>query len=289
LTASDANPPGASLPRALTPNEHALLVALIRSDPEGAAMLHGLWNRRVRETSEGSVTRLTFEPLPDNAIIPRPKIVAWNNMRGDVGAHAIFTDSDRVIGNIVLKIDPQSFDLVDLKMFKVDYSEIVQFPAAELIRFPQSKRGNNDCDYNDEYATCESCSARLLIYSAEVTRTEITAILGFEPTHGRAKGEPFNSRPTAAIAKWHMWFYETTRLVPSLDIRRHVDHVLERLAGREQALLDLREQPGMKVRFSCTWSSRYGHGGPMLWSRQLQALAGLGLGIEFEFDYDPDD
>jgi hypothetical protein len=278
------------LPRALTPDEHALLVALIRSDPEGGTMLQGLWNRRVREARHKGMLCLTFEPLPDGVVVPRPKIVMWNNMRGDVNAHAIFTDSDGVIGNIALKIDPDTFDLAHLRIYKVDYSQILQFPTADAIRFPRSRKGDGDRTYSDEYATCEGCSARLLIYSTEVPRAEITSLLGFEPTDGRAKGEPFNKcRPGAALAKWHMWFYRTTRLVPSLDVRRHVDHVLERLDGRADALASLRARPGTDIRFSCTWWSRYGHGGPKLWSRQLRALADLGLGVEFEFVYDPDD
>jgi len=283
LTASDANPPGAAFLRALTKDEHDLLVALIRSDPNCADLLRGLWNRRVRDTSADTVFRLTFEPMPNGVPAEQPKIISWNNMRGDVSAYAIFTDKDGVVGNIELKVAPDTFDLIEMKIWKVDYSRVCETPAADSIRLPRSNKNNFDGAYCDEYATCEGCSARLMIYSETVTREQITSLLGFGPTHGRAKGEPFNSRPTSARAKWHMWFYETAALVPSFDIRRHVDHVLERLDGRDEALARLRAEPGISIRVSCTWWSRYGHGGPTLWPRQLRALGDLELALEFEF------
>jgi len=281
LTASDANPPGAAFPRVLSPDEHALLLALLRSDKQAAPLVRGLWDRKVQETKHRGRRTLAF--LPPRAPLPdlRPEIVAYDNLDGDIRVDAIFTDSDGVVGNVILNLDPDRFDLRDLSFWKVDRSDIRQLPTADTIRFPSSVRSAEG--YSDDYATCESCMASLLIHSEEIGEADITSILGFAPTEARAKGEPFSVRPGAAKAKWHVWIYRTTGLVPSFDIRRHVDHILEKLSARPQALHELRRHSGVRSRISCFWVSRYGDGGPVLSPRQMRTLADFDLPLSFDF------
>jgi len=65
--------------------------------------------------------------------------------------------------------------------------------------------------------------------------------------------------------------------------------VLQKLEGRAAALNSLRERPGVSVRFSCSWWSRWGDGGPILSPHQMGTLGDLYLELEIAYAHDGED
>jgi len=196
-------------PRALTPDEHALIVALLRGEMNATPLLRGLWNRQVRASTRSDPIFLEFVPRNDDATDEPLNMIA--SLAGEFRIDAIFTDIDGILGNIVLTINHQRRDLRNLVVRKVDFSKVQRIPAPDSIRFPRKARSNGP--YTDDYPTCERCEAALLIYADEIHPGDVTAIMGFHPTRSGAKGQPRNpARPTVAINKRNLWFYETLRL-----------------------------------------------------------------------------
>lgn len=140
--------------------------------------------------------------------------------------------------------------------------------------------------YDDSYGTCERTDAKLRIYPGEMLPDHVTGRLGLQPTTTQSIGEVFRNslgrERTAAISGW---FLSSEGKVSSLDLRRHLDWLLQCLMPAKQALLELQECPGVSMDVSCVWWSAHGDGGPVLWPEQMCKLAELNLECGFELAF----
>lgn len=134
--------------------------------------------------------------------------------------------------------------------------------------------------YLDEYPTCARTFVTLCVYPADRNLRDISVALGHEPSS--------TSRPSARApsAKWG-WFLTSETVVPSRDLRRHLEWLIAIVAPRAKQLHALREL-GARVVVSCFWESVRGHGGPMLGPQMMGKLAQLELGLDFDLYFIPE-
>ena len=143
-------------------------------------------------------------------------------------------------------------------------------------------------DYDDDYPTCSKAYAGLRIYHDDLDPDRVTGLLGIEPSQTQVRGQVLTrstGRPfTPPIGGW---FLSTKGVIVSKDIRRHVDWILDRLAGKDQVLRSLQAE-GNRMDVFCYWLSASGHGGPILSPAIMRRLGELELEIGFDI-YGPYD
>jgi hypothetical protein len=143
-------------------------------------------------------------------------------------------------------------------------------------------------DYYDEYPTCSRTYARLLIYHDDLNPDQITGLLDIQPTYSQVTGKtitrPSGKRFTPPIGLWSL---STEGEVDSRDVRRHLDWILDRLAGKDEALKRLQAE-GHRMQVSCYWVSAEGQGGPTLSPAIMRRLGELEVELWFDF-YGPFD
>lgn len=76
-------------------------------------------------------------------------------------------------------------------------------------------------------------------------------------------------------------YLSTKDVIASKDVRRHVDWILVRLDGKDDALRSLRAE-GHRMDVFCYWLSASGHGGPMLSPAIMRRLGQLEIEIGFD-------
>jgi hypothetical protein len=140
--------------------------------------------------------------------------------------------------------------------------------------------------YNDDYQTCERTFAELLIYPEALNPAEITTRLGIEPTQMNVKGVE-RATPSGRMmpAPKSLWALSSEGTVDSLDVRRHLDWLIERLMPARAALLELQLVPRTRMGVNIVWWSAHGTGGPTLWPEQMAGLAELGLEVSFDVSF----
>jgi hypothetical protein len=139
---------------------------------------------------------------------------------------------------------------------------------------------------DDSYPTCERTCAQLLIYPGNIDPRIVTQRLGVEPTSIQRAGETIrNSLGRERTVPMNGWFLSSEGKSGSLDLRRHLDWLLERLTPHREALAALQGISGMKMSVNCIWWSAQGQGGPTLWPEQMSALAELGLECSFDIGF----
>lgn len=143
--------------------------------------------------------------------------------------------------------------------------------------------------YDDAYGTCAETRAELLIYPGDLLPAEITSRLRIEPSETSTAGEEKASKSgRKRTAKNSVWSLSSEGHVQSLDVRRHLDWLLARLAPQGEALVELQNIAGVRMSVNCAWYSRVGHGGPTLWPEQMKQLAELNLEVSFDIYFLPD-
>ena len=132
---------------------------------------------------------------------------------------------------------------------------------------------------DSDYPTCQETYATLRVYPENLDPAEVTARLGIEPSDWQRRGESRKrgSRP----AKLHGWFLSTKGAVESVDVRKHLDWLLERLASRADTILALQAE-GCTMDVSCFWVSRSGHGGPSIRPAQMSEFGRLNVELWFD-------
>lgn len=146
-----------------------------------------------------------------------------------------------------------------------------------------------DPQYNDSYPTCEFTHAKLRVYSESMSPEQMAAALQVAPTAVQHKGDVRNPKGRRPIpVQLNALFVESEGSVTSLDARKHIDWVLERLEGRAAQLSSLVAQ-GARADITCLWISASGHGGPTLSPKQCKQLAELGLDVWFDVYMGGDD
>lgn len=137
--------------------------------------------------------------------------------------------------------------------------------------------------YNDEYSTCAKTYATFRIYPGDMDPAAVTERLGIEPTSWQRKGEladaPFGRPKMVSI---NAWFLGSRGVVESMDVRRHLDWLLDVLTPKAEAIRAL-YQAGCKMDIFCYWLSRSGHGGPIISPVQMARFAELNLELGFDF------
>lgn len=143
----------------------------------------------------------------------------------------------------------------------------------------------NTC-YDDTYNTCKKTDAALRIAHLDLDPEHISARLQVQPTSSIQRGQrwPGVRRPT----KTGLWLLDTEGQIQSRDLRRHLDWIIDALAGKAAILADLRAE-GYEMDVFCNWVRLGGTGGPTLSPRNMQGLGKLGLELGFEFWSEEDD
>lgn len=137
-------------------------------------------------------------------------------------------------------------------------------------------------DYNDEYPTCTRTHAGLCIYTGDLSPDDVVARLKLASARIQIKGQRDLRRTTREVLfKTNAAFLDTAEVVQSKDLRRHIDWILERCAGKEAAIRE-EMQKGVQFVVSCFWGSAQGHGGPALTPTQMAKLGALGFEIWFD-------
>ncbi len=133
---------------------------------------------------------------------------------------------------------------------------------------------------------------KLVIYPS-CSVEEITEILGIAPSSHESQniGQIIvNSRGRQRTAKLTCWCLTSDDIVASLDVRHHLDWLLQKLEGAEDQLRQVQGLPDTQMFVNCIWYSRHVKG-PTLWPEQMAALSRLNLECSFDiyWDYDEDD
>lgn len=149
---------------------------------------------------------------------------------------------------------------------------------AELKRWADKMRIQTP--YDEDYGTCEYTHAWLRIMHETVDTDEVTAILGVRPTKAQRRGDPKKGKPDQFYSKGG-WFLSTEGILKSKDARHHLDWIIERIAGKKQAFIQL-HQRGYLVDLCVRWDSLSGHGGPTVSPSQMKALAELEIELWFD-------
>ena len=134
------------------------------------------------------------------------------------------------------------------------------------------------------YPSCERTAATLAIYPANLSKSDVTRLLGLEPTDGRDRGTTVKGGLRGVrVTPRTVWFLESESVTQSRDLRDHLNWLLHELGGAHAAMMELREaDPSCELQIRVVWWTADGHGGPALWPRQMSELADLGLPITFD-------
>ena len=125
--------------------------------------------------------------------------------------------------------------------------------------------------------TCAATFATLRIYPGDLQPASVTESLGIEPSRIQQRGDLRGKRKL----KLNGWFLRSEHEVESLDLRCHLDWILDQVESKADALGQLQEA-GVKADVFCYWLSKHGHGGPTISPDQSRRLASLGLDCSFD-------
>lgn len=138
-----------------------------------------------------------------------------------------------------------------------------------------------------DYSTCSECYAELLIYPDFIHPDEITKVLGINASQLNVAGTKVtNSRGKTREIRKSGWFLTSKNEVDSKDLRDHIDWVLMHLSSAKNGLSKIQSMDGVKITLKCTWRSKYGHSGPVLWPKQMSEMAAFGLECSFDIYFD---
>jgi len=87
------------------------------------------------------------------------------------------------------------------------------------------------------------------------------------------------------VVPLNAWFLSSEGKISSMDLRRHLDWLLDKLDPTADRLKDIQRQPGVQMAVGCVWWSARGQGGPTLWPEQMGRLANLNLECGFDIAF----
>lgn len=143
-------------------------------------------------------------------------------------------------------------------------------------------------DYNPLWPTTSRVAAKLLVHSRIMGLDEISSALDLTPTsaHPAAPHLPAGDRRREFRRTTNTWAFTSEDDVSSMDIRDHLDWLLERIGPRQDSLAAVRA--GGKAQASIVVSyALLGTGGPSLWPKQMRRIADLDMELSFHLTYDP--
>ena len=112
--------------RKLRKEEVDLIAAMVRNSPEANKILRSLPKSLVEEMKDGGMGSLRFKDT--------------NNQERTFGkkiAEAEFTDEDGVLVSVVVNLD-NSDEILELDLWKVDFSPLKRYPRPEELRMKAS-------------------------------------------------------------------------------------------------------------------------------------------------------
>lgn len=134
-----------------------------------------------------------------------------------------------------------------------------------------------------DYETCAECYVNLCIYPDHMHPDQISSLLNIKPTEKNIAGTSvINSIGRVREVKISSWFLCSHEYVKSRDLRDHVDWLSSKLNKSINELKHLQATDGIKITLSCIWRPMYGDGGPVLWPKQMKAIADLNLECSVE-------
>jgi hypothetical protein len=124
------------------------------------------------------------------------------------------------------------------------------------------------------------------IHCGELLPAAVTELLSIAPTRIVQKGVATNpnKRGAGAIGNLNLWMLDSEQHVHSLDLRDHIDWILDQIEPSTNALSALRSQ-GIVMDVSAVWWSKHGDGGPTIWPAQMRRLALLDLELSISFSF----
>jgi len=130
-----------------------------------------------------------------------------------------------------------------LANYPLRYTCCVGLPLHSIVSDTNTVR-STPSDYSDDYATCAETYATLRVYTGKIPPKQVMADLRLRPTKLLSESKD----------GLHLngWLLSSKGTVDSLDVRRHVDWLLERIFDRRTELLALQSQPGVWMDFSAT-------------------------------------
>jgi hypothetical protein len=118
----------------------------------------------------------------------------------------------------------------------------------------------------------------------------VTQRLGLAPTKVNKKGQTRHNRfGRTRVVPLNIWFLSSEGKSSSLDLRRHLDWLLDTIAPATHQLREFQKVPGIKMDVNCIWWSAHAQGGPTLWPSQMRRLADLNLECGFDISFFGDD
>jgi hypothetical protein len=126
--------------------------------------------------------------------------------------------------------------------------------------------------------SCSRTYATLRIFSDNLDPTDVTTRLGIMPTTAHVRGDRRGGN--AAPYRHGMWSLSTMAF-ESLDVREHIDQLLDLIEPAGRVLAELRLE-GTTQDIFCFWATDNGQGGPSLDPIQMGRLAALDLPVGFD-------
>jgi hypothetical protein len=133
-------------------------------------------------------------------------------------------------------------------------------------------------ELDDSYGTCVETYATLRIFSDDLSPSEITKIIGLEPTTSFQKGEIRTTSPKAKnpFFRTNGWLFCTRSACVSRDSRRHLNYLLDYPLRDRQVTSVLQER---RCWFDISVFYAYIGGGPTISPDQMRGLAEAGIDV----------
>lgn len=142
---------------------------------------------------------------------------------------------------------------------------------------PSTYRGENGC--------CLYTHASFRMFGPDVDPDEVTALLGIEPTRSHRFGE---IRYKDRRFEHGMWLLDSDGL-ETTDAESHLEYLLDRLDAARTPVKELIASGRYWTDISCSWTSRFGHGGPIFSPQILARILDLNIPLGFDLYFADED
>lgn len=121
--------------------------------------------------------------------------------------------------------------------------------------------------------------ASLRITGEELLPSDVSALLGCEPTKGWAKGDTLTSHGVTRTARFGMWSLQAHETKPA-DLDAQVTAILSRLTVDQSAWAELHSR--YDVDLFCGWFMEYGNEGVSIEPETMVALGTRGIRLDID-------
>lgn len=121
--------------------------------------------------------------------------------------------------------------------------------------------------------------ASLRITDEELSPSDVSALLGCEPTEGWAKGDTLTSHGVTRIARIGMWSLHADETAPA-DLDAQVAGILSRLTTDESVWAEVHAR--YDVDLFCGWFMEFGNEAVSIEPETMAALGTLGIRLDID-------